>query len=51
MAGLGKDTCLWVWGAVSSVELGHVDRTKVGITLNWFVKFCRKNIFIFFAKE
>lgn len=32
VAGLGEDTGLWVWGAVSSVELGHVDWTEVVIT-------------------
>lgn len=32
VAGLGEDTGLWVWGAVSGVELGHVDGTEVIIT-------------------
>ena len=41
VASLGEDAGLWVWGAVSGVELGHVDGTEVIITLNWFVKFCR----------
>ena len=47
VASLGEDTGLWVWGAVSGVELGHVDWTEVVITLNWFVNFCRRKNFVY----